>query len=50
MKITRRQALAGAAAGALGATGIYELVDRLSGSTPSRAAVPAGAFATTGRR
>ena len=44
MKLTRRQALAGAAAGALGATGIYELVDRLSGSTPSRAAVPAGAF------
>jgi hypothetical protein len=31
MRLTRRQALAGAAAGALGAAGIYELVDRLAG-------------------
>src|SRR5262245_19644778 len=30
--------LAGAAAGALGAAGAYELVDRLAGSTPERAA------------
>jgi hypothetical protein len=34
MRLTRRQALAGAAAGVLGAAGIYELVDQLSGSTP----------------
>ena len=33
MRLTRRQALAGAAAGALGAAGIYELVDRFAGST-----------------
>jgi hypothetical protein len=38
MKLTRRQALAGAAAGALGATGIYELVDKLTGGSPQRAA------------
>jgi hypothetical protein len=31
MRLTRRQALAGAAAGALSAAGIYELVDRLAG-------------------
>jgi hypothetical protein len=31
MRLTRRQALAGAAAGALGGAGIYELVDRLAG-------------------
>src|SRR4051812_15371842 len=31
MRLTRRQALAGAAASALGAAGIYELVDRLAG-------------------
>jgi len=37
MKLTRRQALAGAAAGAFGAAGIYELVDRLTGDTPARA-------------
>ncbi len=36
MKLTRRQVLAGAAAGALGATGAYELVDRLVGSSPRR--------------
>ncbi len=36
MKLTRRQALAGAAAGAVGATGIYELVDRLTGGAPTR--------------
>jgi hypothetical protein len=40
MKLTRRQVLAGAAAGAVGATGIYELVDQLAGSSPSRAATP----------
>jgi hypothetical protein len=38
MKLTRRQALAGAAAGAVGATGIYELVDRFTGGSPTRAA------------
>jgi hypothetical protein len=42
VKLTRRQALAGAAAGALGAAGIYELVDKLAGDTPKRTA--AGAF------
>ena len=31
MRLTRRRALAGAAAGALSAAGIYELVDRLAG-------------------
>jgi len=36
MKLTRTQLLAGAAAGAVGATGIYELVDRLGGQTPQR--------------
>jgi hypothetical protein len=39
MKLTRRQVLAGAAAGAVAGGGIYELVDHLSGSTPKR---PAG--------
>ena len=38
MKLTRRQVLAGAAAGALGAAGAYELVDRLAGASPERAA------------
>jgi hypothetical protein len=38
VKLTRRQVLAGAAAGALGATGAYELVDRLVGSSPKRSA------------
>ena len=38
MRLTRRQALAGAAASALGAAGIYELVDQLSGDAPKRAA------------
>src|SRR4051812_41038656 len=37
MKLTRRQALAGAAAGAAGAAGLYELVDRLAGESPARA-------------
>jgi hypothetical protein len=37
MRLTRRQALAGAAAGAIGATGIYELVDQLTGGSPQRA-------------
>jgi hypothetical protein len=36
MKLTRTQLLAGAAAGAVGATGVYELVDRLGGQTPQR--------------
>jgi hypothetical protein len=36
VKLTRRQVIAGAAAGALGATGAYELVDRLVGSSPER--------------
>jgi hypothetical protein len=38
VRLTRRQALAGAAASALGAAGIYELVDQLSGEGPKRAA------------
>ncbi|NUR77794.1 MAG: hypothetical protein HOQ28_16095 [Thermoleophilia bacterium] len=36
MKLTRRQVLVGAAAGAVGATGIYELVDQLTGGSPQR--------------
>jgi hypothetical protein len=40
VRLTRRQALAGAAAGVVGATGIYELVDRLSGEAPKRVAGP----------
>ena len=38
MKLTRRQVLAGAAAGVVGAGSIYELIDHLSGGTPQRAA------------
>jgi hypothetical protein len=38
VRVTRRQLLAGAAAGALGAGGIYELVDQLA-SSPKRTAV-----------
>jgi hypothetical protein len=38
VRLTRRQLLAGAAAGALTAGGIYELVDQLGGESPSRAA------------
>jgi hypothetical protein len=38
VRLTRRQALAGAAAGAVGAAGIYELVDQLGGGSPQRAA------------
>src|SRR5205823_1509142 len=38
MKLTRRQVLAGAAAGVFGAGGIYELVDQLAGESPKRAA------------
>ena len=37
MKLTRRQAVVGAVAGAVGAGGIYELVDQLTGGTPRRA-------------
>jgi hypothetical protein len=36
---TRRQVLAGAAAGALGAAGAYELLDRLAAAPPARPAV-----------
>jgi hypothetical protein len=36
MRLTRKQLLAGAAASALGAGGIYELVDQLSDDTPKR--------------
>jgi hypothetical protein len=42
VKLTRREALVGATAAALGGVGLYELVDRLSGSPPKRAA--AGGF------
>ena len=38
MRLTRKQALAGAAAGALGAAGLYELVDKLAGESPNRVA------------
>jgi hypothetical protein len=41
MKLTRREVLAGAVAGAVGVSGIYELVDKLAGSTPVRAATGA---------
>jgi hypothetical protein len=37
VKLTRREALVGAAAAAFGGVGIYELVDRLSGAAPTRA-------------
>ena len=37
MKLTRKQVIVGAAAGAVGATGIYELVDQFSGGSPKRA-------------
>jgi hypothetical protein len=40
MKLTRRQFVAGAAVGAVGAGGIYELVDVLAGSSPNRTAAP----------
>ena len=42
MKLTRREVLAGAAAGVVGAGGIYELVDQLSGGrrAPGRRAAP----------
>jgi hypothetical protein len=36
-RLTRRQAVVGAVAGAIGASGIYELVDQLAGSAPTRA-------------
>jgi hypothetical protein len=41
MKLTRREVLVGAAAGAVGASGIYELIDKLAGATPVRAATGA---------
>ena len=37
MKLTRRQVIVGAAAGAVGATGLYELVDQFTGGSPERA-------------
>jgi hypothetical protein len=37
VKLTRRQVIVGAAAGAVGATGIYELVDQFTGGSPERA-------------
>jgi hypothetical protein len=39
MKLDRRRFLGGAAAAALAGGGIYELVDKLAGGTPTRAAV-----------
>ena len=36
MRLTRRRLLAGAAASALGAAGVYELVDQLGGEAPPR--------------
>jgi hypothetical protein len=39
MKLTRRQVIVGAAAGAVGATGIYELVDQFTEGSPKRTAV-----------
>jgi len=36
VRLTRRRLLAGAAASALGAAGVYELVDQLSGEAPPR--------------
>jgi hypothetical protein len=39
VRLTRKQLLAGAAAGALSAGGIYELVDQLGGEAPKRTAV-----------
>ncbi|HZU20396.1 MAG TPA: hypothetical protein VE982_04170 [Gaiellaceae bacterium] len=44
MKLTRKQVLLGAAAGAVSATGIYELVDQLAGPSPQRAAAAPVAF------
>src|SRR4051794_38317488 len=41
MKLTRRKFLGGAAATALGAAGVYELVDQLSGGVPVRPAAAA---------
>jgi hypothetical protein len=38
MRLTRRQLVVGTAAGAVGATGIYELVDHFTGGSPERAA------------
>ena len=40
MKLTRKQLLAGTAAGVVGAGSIYELVDLLAGTTPARTATP----------
>src|SRR6476661_7142826 len=38
MKFTRRQVIVGAAAGAVGAAGSYELVDQFTGGSPKRSA------------
>jgi len=42
MKLTRRQALVGAAAGADGVGGIYELVEQLTGGSPQRTVAGGG--------
>ena len=41
MKLTRRQFVVGTAAGAVGAAGLYELVDQFTGGSPQRAAAAA---------
>ncbi|MBA3842078.1 MAG: hypothetical protein H0X39_05575 [Actinobacteria bacterium] len=41
MKLTRRQFVVGTAAGAVGAAGVYELVDQFTGAGPQRAAAAA---------
>jgi hypothetical protein len=41
MRLTRREALSGAVAAALGGVGVYELVDRLAGPAPRRPAATA---------
>jgi hypothetical protein len=43
VRLTRRELVAGGAAGALAAAGVYELVDRLSGAPPRRAVGHMGA-------
>ena len=50
MRLTRRRLLGGAAAGALAAAGIYELVDQLAGSPQRTAAGGAASGAAPARR
>ena len=50
MKLTRRQFIVGTAAGAVGAAGIYELVDQFTGGSPERAAAAQAARAASARR